>query len=360
MFPTSFLKRFQRLSWKLAIFYLITNVAILCLLELLVIFIAFATTGIKTPYPFWEKVSGMLLFFGGSVIVFLLGAGAVGLAFGVMAARGLVQRLQTTASVVDCWSHGDFSHFIPDPTEDELGQLVRRLNQMAHQLQHLLSTRQDMATLAERQRLARDLHDSVKQQIFAVSLHISTARAFWEHDEQAAQTPLLKAEGLIQQAQQELTTLIHALRPVVLEGRSLPEALHAYLHSFQKQTGIAVEFQVQGNAQIVPAIEEACFRVTQEALANIARHSQALSAQVHLNIARTVTLIISDNGCGFDSQSRNDPGIGLSSMRERVQALGGHLTIQSKKEQGTAITAWFEQALTDTKAKGIYVGDAHD
>jgi NarL family two-component system sensor histidine kinase LiaS len=354
------LKRFQRLSWKLTIFYLITNVTILCLLELLVIFIAFTTIGIKTPYPFWEKVSGMLLFFGGSVVVFLLGTGAVGLAFGVLAARGLVQRLQATANVVDGWSHGDFSHFVPDTAEDELGQLVHNLNQMAHQLQHLLSTRQDMATQAERQRLARDLHDSVKQQIFAASLHISTARAFWGHDEKSAQTSLLKAEGLIQQAQQELTALIHALRPVVLEGRSLQEALQTYVHAFQKQTGIAVEFQIQGNAQIAPAIEEACFRVAQEAMANIARHSQALSALVHLNIARTVTLIVSDNGCGFDPQSRNDPGIGLSSMHERVQALGGHLAIQSEKGQGTTITAWFEQALTDAKAKRNYAGDTHD
>lgn len=342
MFPTSLLKRYQRLSWKLTILYLITSVTVLCLLELLVIFIGFATTGIKNPYPLWEKVSGMLFFFGGSVIVFLLGAGTVGLAFGVVAARGLVRRLQTTTSVVDSWSQGDFSHFVPDTTEDELGQLVRSLNQMAHQLQLLRSTRQDVATLAERQRLARDLHDSVKQQVFAVSLHISTVRAFWGHDEQAAQTALLKAEELIQQAQQELTTLIHALRPVVLEGRSLPDALRAYIHSFQKQTGIAVELQVQGDAQIASAIEEACFRVAQEALANVARHSQALCAQIHLNIARTVTLIISDNGWGFDLQSRNNLGIGLSSMRERVQALGGHLTIQSEKEQGTAITAWFE------------------
>jgi NarL family two-component system sensor histidine kinase LiaS len=277
-----------------------------------------------------------------------------------VAARGLVQRLQTTASVVHGWSHGDFSHFVPDTAEDELGQLVCSLNQMAHQLQHLLSTRQDVATLAERQRLARDLHDSVKQQIFAVSLQISTARAFWGHDEHAAQTALLKAERLIQQAQQELTTLIHALRPVVLEGRSLPDALRAYLHSFQKQTGIAVEFQVQGDAPIAPAIEEACFRVTQEAMANIARHSQALSAQVHLSRAPTVTLMIGDNGCGFDPESRNDLGFGLSSMRERVQALGGHLTIQSEKGQGTAITARFEQALTDTTAQRKYVGEMHD
>jgi signal transduction histidine kinase len=314
----------------------------------------------RLPYPLWEKVSGMLLFFGGSVIVFLLGVEAVGLAFGVVAVRGLVRRLQATASVVDGWSHGDFSQFVSDTTEDELGQLVRSLNQMAHQLQHLLSTRQDVATLAERQRLARDLHDSVKQQVFAVSLHISTARAFWKHDEQAAQTSLLKAEELIQQAQQELITLIHALRPVILEGRNLPDALRAYIHTFQKQTGIAVELQVQGDAHIAPAIEEACFRVTQEAMANVARHSQALYAQVHLNIARTVTLIISDNGCGFDPQSRNDLGIGLSSMSERAQALGGHLTIQSEKKQGTAITTWFEQALTDTKAKRTYAGETHD
>src|SRR5947199_9739130 len=110
MFPTSLLKRFQRLSWKLTILYLITSVTVLCLLELLVIFISLATTGIKNPYPLSENVSGILLLFGGSVIVFLLGAGAVGLAFGVMAAHGLVRRLQTSARVVGGCGRGDFWH----------------------------------------------------------------------------------------------------------------------------------------------------------------------------------------------------------------------------------------------------------
>jgi signal transduction histidine kinase len=120
---------------------------------------------------------------------------------------------------------------------------------MAQQLQQMVRMRQDVATLQERNRLARDLHDSVKQQVFAVSLQISTARALLERHEQAARTYLLKAESLIHQAQRELTTLITTLRPVELECRSLAEALQSYVHAFQEQTGISVALEAEGKAE---------------------------------------------------------------------------------------------------------------
>lgn len=288
----------------------------------------------------WNSVVTIILFFGVSLLVFFIGSGTVGLVFGVVMARGLVHRLQHIATAVNGWSQGDFSVFAHDPSNDELGELTRRLNQMAQQLQHLLRTRQDLATLEERNRLARDLHDSVKQQVFAVSLHLGTSRALLGRDEQTAQAHLVKAEGLIHQAQRELTTLIQALRPVELEGRSLAEALQDYTHSWQEQTGIHAELQVDGEGEAPEELEHAFFRIAQEGLANIARHSQAQAVQIHLTCDRIVTLSMSDNGRGFDAQNRDHRGFGLSSMRERIQALGGHMDIQSEKGKGTMITVW--------------------
>lgn len=295
----------------------------------------------------WENGLNLLLFFGVSAVIFLLGAGAVGLAFGIITARSLVHRLRRIATAINGWSQGDFSLFVHDPSRDEVGQLARHLNQMARQLQHLLKTRQDLASLEERNRLARDLHDSVKQQVFAVSLHVSTSRALLGSNEQDAQTHLAKAEGLIHQAQRELTTLIHALRPVALEGRSLADALQDYVPNFQEQTGIPIELEVDGEAEVPPELEHAFFRIAQEGLANVARHSRALAVNVHLTCSDVVTLSISDNGRGFDIQRRDQQGFGLTSMRERVQALGGHLDIQSAKDQGTTITAWCQQTERD-------------
>lgn len=295
----------------------------------------------------WEIGLSLLLFFGASAIIFFIGAGAVGLAFGVVTARSLVRRLQSIVTAVNGWSQGDFSLFVRDSSRDELGQLARRLNQMARQLQQLLRTRQDLATLEERNRLARDLHDSVKQQVFAVSLHISTTRALLGRDEQAAQTHLGKAEGLIRQAQRELTTLIRELRPVALEGKSLADALRDYARSWQEQTGIPVDLEIQEETPIAPELESAFFRIAQEGLANVARHSQAQAVKIRLTYGETLTLSISDNGHGFDVQGRIFKGFGLSSMRERVQALGGHIDIQSAKDKGTTLTVWCEQTERD-------------
>ncbi|QBD75479.1 sensor histidine kinase [Ktedonosporobacter rubrisoli] len=285
----------------------------------------------------------LLVFFGASALIFFLGAGSVGLAFGFVTARGLVRRLQHIAVAVEGWSRGNFSIFVSDDSRDELGQLAHRLNLMAHQLQELLSTRQDLATLEERNRLARELHDSVKQQVFAVSLHISTTRAFMGRNEQAAQTHLLKAEGLIRQAQSELTTLIRELRPVALEGRSLAEALRDFTHSWQEQTGIAVELRLEGAQEVPLAIENAFFRIAQEGLANVARHSQATAATVHLSCKEMISLTISDNGRGFVLSERARQGFGLSSMRERAQALGAHFEVESTKNAGTTITVQCQQ-----------------
>src|SRR3712207_4611916 len=100
-----------------------------------------------------------------------------------------------------------------DRSKDEIGQLSRELNDMAAQLENLIQARQELATLEARNRFARDLHDSVKQQVFATSFQVAAARALIESDAQAAESHLAQADELVRQAQKELNVLIGEMRP---------------------------------------------------------------------------------------------------------------------------------------------------
>ncbi|MCJ8014717.1 histidine kinase [Paenibacillus sp. KQZ6P-2] len=277
-------------------------------------------------------------FFGISLIGFIIGAAIVGLTFGIVTSRSLVRRIQRILTSTNRWSHGDFTVSINDPSGDELGQLVHRLNQMAKQLKQLLWTRHDLATMEERNRLARELHDSIKQQMFAVSIWVNTGKSLIGQDEEAARSNLTEVEHLISQMQRELNALILELRPIALEGKHLSRALEDYVRAWQGQTGIFVNLEARGDQLVSPVIEEAFFRIAQEALSNAARHSRADTVKLRLECGDPVTLTISDNGSGFDVKDAGH-GVGLSSMRERVLTLGGQLDIWSEKGKGTTVTA---------------------
>lgn len=260
--------------------------------------------------------------------------------FGYFIARGLTRRLRVLDKVADEWSRGNFEALARDASGDEVGQLARQLNYMAMQLQNLLQTRQELATLEERHRLARDLHDSVKQQVFATAMQVGAARALLPEQPADAQTHLLEAERLVHEAQQELTTLIRELRPAALEGKGLAAALRDYVADWSRQNQISAEVRVQGERPLPLVIEQTLFRVAQEALANVSRHSAATTTDVHLVCAaQQVTLTISDNGHGFQVGASNGKGLGLRNMRERVESLGGNFTIESEPTQGTRIAA---------------------
>jgi two-component system, NarL family, sensor histidine kinase LiaS len=142
----------------------------------------------------------------------------------------------------------------------------------------------------------------------------------------------------------ELSLLIHELRPVSLDQRGLTETLRAYLADWSRQSQVAAELRAGDGRPLAPAAEQALLRVAQEALANVARHSQATEVTVELSYnADAVALAIADNGRGFDTQIIQK-GVGLDSMRERLAALGGRLLIESRPGEGTRVTARCEGA----------------
>jgi NarL family two-component system sensor histidine kinase LiaS len=187
--------------------------------------------------------------------------------------------------------------------------------------------------------LARDLHDSAKQQALAASFQLGTAITLIARDPDAAKSHLAEADALVDAVRQELTGLIDELRPPALDGRDLSDTLHAYAVDWGQQNEVEVDVQVDGQSDLPAPVSEALFRIMQEALANIARHSSARNGTIHLSRdPGSVRLTITDDGCGFDPR-RQHGGMGLQSMRERAESLGGELVIESEPGRGTRLCA---------------------
>src|SRR6266566_1018446 len=270
-------------------------------------------------------------------IYFLLLAMLLGTVTGILISRNLVRRLNRIARAASAWSHGEFQVMVQDHSRDELGQLVSDLNSMAEQLKSLLSAHQALAVVEERNRLARELHDSVKQHMFTSALLVRAARKLFPRN----------PEG----AQQHLIAAIQALRPAVLEDLGLAMVLQDDAHNWSRHAGIAVDVRVHGVRTTPLQIEEALFRVSQQSLANVARHSRASEVKIQLTWnEEEVSLSFCDNGQGFDTARSLGKGLGLTSMRERVEALHGQLSISSS-EEGTTVEAHVPLVPVDTRIK---------
>jgi NarL family two-component system sensor histidine kinase LiaS len=267
-----------------------------------------------------------------------------GVIAGFAATRRPIKRIQHLVLATTQFASGNYAQRVEVSRQDEIGQLEHHFNQMAEQLAESMAQRQALAEqnarLAERARLSRDLHDSVKQHLFAVAMQVGVALAQVERNSEAARNHLLEADTLLSQAQQDLTALIHELRPSVLQQKGLPMALREQTMDWGRQHGIAVELALSEERMAPLAVEEAFWRIAQEALSNVARHSQATKVEVCLDYTpEQVTLTISDNGRGFESANGRQTGIGLHSIRERMAAVGGTVTIQSRPGEGTCLMA---------------------
>lgn len=289
---------------------------------------------------------------GVSLLFFTAVAGIAGIAYGFLAARGPVGRLGRLAEAAEAWGDGDFSELVEDSTGDELGELAQRLNQMAIQLEQLFDLRQQVAVLEERNRLAQDLHDSVKQLAFAAAAQIGTARTLIRRDPAEATVHIDEAEELTLQLRQELSSLILELAPPALEHKELAPALRDYAESWSRQNDIELEMRVEQERPTPMAIGETLFRIVQEALANAARHSDARRVEIDLTYnTKSVRCVVTDDGTGFNRADIHD-GFGLRSMADRARAMGGELTIDSQAGEGTKVTVTLPIENSPTEREG--------
>ena len=222
-----------------------------------------------------------------------------------------------------------------------LAALARSTAERSAALTELRAAQQQLNRLAvdaERRRLGRDLHDSVKQQVFAAIMQVGAARALLPRQPERALTAIGGAEDAARRAGAELNLVIHELRSDDLD-HGLSVALRKLADTWGEQNGIRVDCRLPDYMYASFGISSAVLRVAQEALANTARHASA--ARVSVRLAQSPTeleLIIIDDGRGFDP-SGSSPGVGLDSMAERMAGLGGRLSIDSTPGRGCTIRA---------------------
>jgi signal transduction histidine kinase len=196
---------------------------------------------------------------------------------------------------------------------------------------------QQLAVLEERRRLARELHDSVTQSLFSMSLLSQVLPELWQVDQHEARAALAQIRDLTRGALAEMRALLFELRPATLGERGLAHALREHVAAFERRAGMPVTLDVVGEPALPAPVEQAFFRIAQEALANAARHAQARHLRVTLRGPAPVRLLIADDGQGFQPERVSEGRFGLLSMRERAIHAGARLQVRSALGQGTEI-----------------------
>ncbi|MCL4393668.1 MAG: GAF domain-containing sensor histidine kinase, partial [Chloroflexi bacterium] len=196
------------------------------------------------------------------------------------------------------------------------------------------------AALAERSRLARDLHDSVTQSLYSVTLYAeAAARLLSTGDHVQAASHLRELRDTAQEALREMRLLIFELRPLALDKTGLAEALQNRLDSVELRGGIKAELHVEGKERLTPRLQEELYHIAQEALNNALKHSGAARVRINLRfLEQAVELEVCDEGTGFElEQSVHGGGLGVNGMKERAQKIGGALEIDSAPGKGTRV-----------------------
>ena len=220
------------------------------------------------------------------------------------------------------------------------------------QLQEYAAQAEELAVAEERNRLARELHDSLTQSLFSMTMTAEAARIALEQDPAQVAPHVARLSALAQSALDEMRSLISQLHPVTDDG--LVQALHKHLAALEIQEGLTVELRVEGGPHLSREQQKGMFRIVQEALNNVSKHDRTDKAAVTLRTATgAVSLLIEDNGVGFDPYRIEPDGrsMGFRSMRERAEIQGGSLSVESSPGQGTRIRVTVP-SITEVKTRG--------
>jgi signal transduction histidine kinase len=281
------------------------------------------------------------------ILVIVLGTAA-----GLMLSAGLVRRLRAMAAAAHQWSLGDLTATVAVRGRDEVADLAGDLNSMAEQIRNLLAARREIAMRQERLRVQRDLHDGVKQELFAAAMHLAAAHAALDDGGQAgdpagraagscaALPHVQRAQASTQRAQRELSAIIDELRPAPMADGGLMAALDQVCVQFEAQTAIPVRRELDAAVVLPEPVAEAAVRIAREALTNVGRHAGASAVRVTLAVdGDTARLVVSDDGQGLPHARGGEgevlpgelvgTGLGITSMRERAAHAGGTLRIHS-------------------------------
>jgi PAS domain S-box-containing protein len=215
----------------------------------------------------------------------------------------------------------------------ELAERVRREQEIQRLSARLIDARED-----ERKRLARELHDDVNQQIAAVSIAVGNLKRHIPAEQVEARSQSGRIHQKLIKLAESIRRMSHELHPAILEYYGLTAALRSCCDEFGALTHMRVSFTTQGSFDGIPSSTALCvYRITQEALQNIAKHAHADMAEVVLSHSGGVLgLTVSDTGIGMDPAAA-PTGLGLISIKERARLLGGQVEITSRLNQGTSV-----------------------
>jgi two-component system, NarL family, sensor histidine kinase LiaS len=287
--------------------------------------------------------------FAAGALASVVAAFCIGLPFG----RRLKTMLLDIRDANEVFSRGKLDHRLAIRGYAELVQIAEQFNRMAQRtekqvesLQRLVNENKDLlqgaeeaASLEERRKIARELHDAISQQLFAINTTLAAVPLLMDSRPEEAKRYLELIGRMVGAAQQELRALIMHLRPVNLEGHCLRDGIGKLLDEIaEKNETIRIQRDLSNVEGVAPGIEDNIFRVTQEAISNILRHSKATGFSVRLfRKERVLVLIIEDNGIGIDRSESRKTSYGIETMRERIEEIGGRFDLISFPGKGTRV-----------------------
>ncbi|MFC0523513.1 histidine kinase [Pontibacillus salicampi] len=298
--------------------------------------------------PEWLSKEAIFLFVGSLLLVSFF----VSLYVGFQSSGDMKERIDGLSTLIRALSQGKYDSRIRLTPDDEIARIGSELNELGNKLKSQVKSLQRMAdeksefaksahkaaAIEERQRLARDLHDAVSQQLFALTMMAQAAQRSFDQQPELAKKQLEEITSMALQAQTEMRALLLHLRPVHLSGEPLKQGIHNLISELQDKCQIRFDVHMDDMENIPESAEDHLFRIVQEALSNILRHAEATEVDVRLKQERTELFVhIGDNGKGFELDQDKKTSYGLKTMQERTEEIGGTFTIRSKPHEGTYI-----------------------
>ncbi|WP_079480692.1 HAMP domain-containing sensor histidine kinase [Halobacillus salinus] len=300
--------------------------------------------------PKWLTVEAVVFF----IICFVIIGAFTSLLTGFQFSTALKHRMDRLSTMIRQLSRGEYTFRIPIEDQEEMTGLSEELNELGGKLEYqkeslvkladekaeLARSAHKAATIEERQRLARDLHDAVSQQLFALTMMAQATERILEKKPDKAKKQLHEITQMALQAQTEMRALLLHLRPVHLSGDSLTSGIESLVEELKQKCSLKFHLDMEDSPNLSKTAEEHVFRVLQEALSNILRHANASNVTINISSSgREVFVHIADDGNGFSLADHKDnkASYGLKTMRERCEEIGGEFSIRSREGEGTYI-----------------------
>lgn len=287
----------------------------------------------------------------------------VGTIIGFYFGRKMKKTLQALSWAAEKLTRGELDYRIRIDGSEEIAELSEQFNLMASRIENQVISMQrliqknaelsqqasQLAVHEERQRLARELHDSISQQIFAIMMSLAAISRLLEKDPERAKKQFAMTEEMAATAQAEMRALLLHLRPIQLEGKRLELALVELLSDLKSKHPIQYEWEIDSLDELPSGFEDHLFRIVQEGLSNALRHSRGKRIRVVLRKRKSMILLtISDDGIGMKMDpERLSSSLGLRNIRERVNEMGGTFEISSKEGKGVTLTVQIPMLLKE-------------